>query len=454
MDKLKDIQNERIQSLNDNGTSEGDFVFYWMQQSQRTEYNHALEYAVEKANELDKPLIVFFGLNDDFPDANERHYHFMLEGLEEVNQSLKDRNIGFLVRHVSPEEGVVKLYDKASMIVTDRGYLDIQKEWRGHAAENVDCPLVQVESDVVVPVETVSEKEEYATRTIRPKIYEKLDRFLKPLEERDVKLGSLEYSFENNLAESDVKEIISKLDIDRSVKPVDNFQSGTSNAKDRLDEFIENKLDGYPDHSNDPTKNYLSGMSPYLHFGQISPLYIALEVKKADSPGEKEYLEQLIVRRELAMNFVHYSERYNSLDCVPEWARESLNKHKEDDRDYIYTRDEWEKAETHDKYWNAAQKEMIKTGKMHGYMRMYWGKKILEWSETPEKAFQTALYLNNKYELDGRDPNGYTGVAWCFGKHDQGWKERPIYGKVRYMNANGLKRKFDADKYIEMIEEI
>ncbi|MFW6196941.1 MAG: deoxyribodipyrimidine photolyase, partial [Thermoplasmatota archaeon] len=237
-------------------------------------------------------------------------------------------------------------------------------------------------------------------------------------------------------------------------KPVDTYHGGTSNAKDRLKDFIENKLNEYTDNSNDPTKDYLSDMSPYLHFGQISPLYIALEVKKADSPGEEDYLEELIVRRELAMNFVHYNEQYDSLDCVPGWARESLNKHKDDERDYVYSRDEWEEAETHDKYWNAAQKEMMKTGKMHGYMRMYWGKKILEWSETPEEAFQTALYLNNKYELDGRDPNGYTGVAWCFGKHDQGWKEREVYGKVRYMNANGLKRKFDADEYVEMIEKL
>lgn len=454
VDKEEGIQLERIKILNENGIKARDYIIYWMQQSQRTEYNHALEYAVQKANESNKPLIVFFGLTDDFPDANERHYHFMLEGLKEVNQSLKDRYIKFLIRHVSPEVGAVDLSDEASMIVTDRGYLDIQKEWRDHAADNIDCPLIQIESDVVVPVETTSEKEEYAARTIRPKIHEQLDRFLKPLEEREVDNKSLEYSFEGNIAGKDIEDIISDLDIDSSVKPVDTFHGGTDNANDRLKDFIENKLDGYPDNSNDPTKDYLSGMSPYLHFGQISPLYIALEIKKANSPGEEDYLEELIVRRELAMNFVHYNDRYDSLECVPEWARESLEKHKEDERDYVYSRGEWENAETHDKYWNAAQKEMMKTGKMHGYMKMYWGKKILEWSETPEEAFQTALYLNNKYELDGRDPNGYTGVAWCFGKHDQGWKERPVYGKVRYMNANGLKRKFDADKYVEMIEEI
>lgn len=187
--------------------------------------------------------------------------------------------------------------------------------------------------------------------------------------------GSLEFTFQNNLAEKDIENIVSKLDIDGSVKPIDTFHGGTGSANDRLQDFIENKLDGYPDHSNDSTKDNLSVMSPYLHFGQISPLYIALEVKKANSPGEEDYIEELIVRRELAMNFVHYNDRYDSLESVLEWARESLDKHKVDKRDYIYSRDEWENAETHDKYWDAAQKEMMKTGKMHGYMKMYWGKR-------------------------------------------------------------------------------
>jgi len=195
-------------------------------------------------------------------------------------------------------------------------------------------------------------------------------------------------------------------------------------------------------------------MSPYLHFGQISPLYIALEVSKTKSPGKEAYLEELIVRRELSMNFVHYSETYDSFDSIPQWARKTLRAHQKDRRDYLYRREEFEQGKTHDPYWNAAQKEMVVTGKMHGYMRMYWGKKILEWSKTPQEAFQTTLYLNNKYELDGRDPNGFTGVAWCFGKHDRPWGERTIFGNVRYMNEGGLKRKFDADRYVEKIKRL
>ncbi len=154
------------------------------------------------------------------------------------------------------------------------------------------------------------------------------------------------------------------------------------------------------------------------------------------------------------MNFVFYNQNYDSFDGLPEWAKKTLKEHEKDRREYIYTLEELENAETHDPYWNAAQEEMRIKGKMHGYMRMYWGKKILEWSKTPEDAFKIALYLNNKYELDGRDPNGFTGVAWCFGKHDRPWKERQIFGKIRYMNAKGLKRKFDADGYAEKIKRL
>ncbi len=210
-------------------------------------------------------------------------------------------------------------------------------------------------------------------------------------------------------------------------------------------------MDRYEELKNDPTKECVSNMSPFLHFGQISPLHIALRVSETDSPGKDAYLEELIVRRELSVNFVFYNKNYDAFEGLPEWAKKTLKEHEKDPREYVYTLEELENAETHDPYWNAAQREMTLRGKMHGYMRMYWGKKIIEWSRTPENAFKTAVYLNNKYELDGRGPNGFTGVAWCFGKHDRPWKERPIFGKIRYMNANGLKRKFDADGYVAKI---
>ncbi|NIR87707.1 deoxyribodipyrimidine photo-lyase [Candidatus Bathyarchaeota archaeon] len=447
------IQKERVKVLNKKRIKNGSYVLYWMQASPRSEYNHALEYAISKANELNKPLFAYFGITDSYPDANERHYYFMLEGIKEVQSSLEEKGVRLVIWRKSPKVGVAELSKDASLTVVDRGYLKIQKEWRSYAAKHVDCPLVQVESDVVVPVEEASPKEEYSAATFRPKIKRKLDYFLVPLKENYPKIDSLHTDFDSFDVE-DVKKAISSLNIDRSVKKVNDFRGGTHEAKKHLEDFLKNKLDHYPELRNDPTKDYLSNMSPYLHFGQISPLYIALKVLATDSPGKEAYLEELIVRRELSTNFVFYDQNYDSFDGLPEWTKKTLKEHEKDPREYIYTLEQLENAETHDPYWNAAQEEMMIKGKMHGYMRMYWGKKILEWSKNPEEAFKIALYLNNKYELDGRDPNGFTGVAWCFGKHDRPWKERQIFGKIRYMNAKGLKRKFDADGYVEKIKNI
>jgi deoxyribodipyrimidine photo-lyase len=370
----------------------------------------------------------------------------MLEGLKEVMTSLKDRGIVMVVSRGSPQDGVVEFSTRASLVICDRGYLNIQKKWRHYVAGHVECPLLQVEADVVVPVETVSKKDEYSAATFRPKFNRILPAYLRPLDEQSALVDSTQFSYESYDI-SDTSRAVSGLNIDHNVKQVNGFHGGTGEAKTRLEDFIGSKLDSYADLKNDPNADSLSNLSPYLHFGQISPLYIALEVMKTGSRGIEAFLEELLVRRELSMNFVHYNVRYDSYDGLPEWAKRTLSEHKSDSRDYVYSREELEKAKTHDPYWNAAQKEMAITGKMHGYMRMYWGKKILEWTTDPEEAYESALYLNNKYELDGRDPNGFTGVAWCFGKHDRPWGSRPVFGTIRYMSSNGLKRKFDVERY-------
>ena len=445
------IQKERIQALNAKETKRGRYVLYWMQASQRTEYNHALEYAVLKANELHQPLVVFFGITDHFPEGSQRHYTFMLEGLREVRRSLEKRGIQMVIQHTSPEQGVVQFAKGASFVVVDRGYLKIQRAWRDAAASRMDCPLVQVESDVIVPIEETSPKEEYTAATIRSKIHKKLDHFLCPLKEVDPVIESLSLDFDS-FDIDDVEEAVSRLHIDRSVKKVSCYRGGSGEAKKHLRLFLRDKLDRFPELRNDPTVDFLSHMSPYLHFGQISPLSIALTVSQTQGLSKEAYLEELIVRRELSMNFVFYNGQYDSFEgAIPQWAQKTLKAHQKDKRPYLYALEELETAKTHDPYWNAAHNEMVFTGKMHGYMRMYWGKKILEWSKTPDEAFRAALYLNNKYELDGRDPSGFTGVAWCFGKHDRPWKEREIFGNVRYMNEGGLKRKFDADEYVRLM---
>ncbi len=447
------IQPTRLRSLNAKDVRDGDYVLYWMQASQRAESNHALEYAVLRANELRRPVVVYFGLTGSFPDANARHYAFMLEGLAEVKRALAAKGIVFVVRAVSPDEGAVEMAGRASLAVTDRGYLKIQKAWRATAAERMDCSVIQVEADAVVPVEDASPKEEYAAATIRPKILKKLKDYLVPLRERRPRKDSLTFEFPA-LDIDDIDKTVGLLGADRSVAKSAFYRGGTSEAKKRLKQFLKDKVDHFQDLRNNPALDYLSHLSPYLHFGQISPLYVALEASKISSPGKNAFLEELIVRRELSLNYVHYNAQYETFDGVPFWARKTIAAHQDDARPALYALEDLEAAKTHDPYWNAAQLEMARTGKMHGYMRMYWGKKIIEWTRAPEDAFRAALYLNNKYELDGRDPNGFTGVAWCFGKHDRPWQERTVFGNVRYMNDNGLRRKFDADQYVRNVEKL
>lgn len=450
------IHPTRIQSLNKNQRLEkGAYVIYWMHASQRTEYNHALEYAISLANDYDCPAIVYFELIDDFPSANARHYQFALEGIPEIIEALEKRGIRF-VCHYAGKKGtkdLLALSKKARCIVTDVGYLRFQRDWRDRYAKAVDCPFYAVETNVVIPVEVVSDKEEYAARTIRKKVTSTLSEYMVPLPHQKPRHSSLNLSFAS-FDLTDTKKAITQLSLDWTVSPVSTFHGGTKEAKKQLSHFVTHALVDYDDTRNDPTAKTLSNMSPYLHFGQISPLYIALQLQKQKTKAVDVYLEELIVRRELAVNYVHFNKQYDSYAGLPVWAKETLKKHSGDTREYIYTKKQFEDATTHDPYWNAAQLEMVKTGKMHGYMRMYWGKKILEWSKTPKAAFDLALYLNDKYELDGRDPNGYTGVAWCFGKHDRPWFERGVYGTVRYMNANGLKRKFNVEAYVKWVDAL
>ena len=450
------IQIERISYLNEKKEQKGKYIIYWMQASQRTHYNQALEMAIRIANQRSLPVMVYFELIDHFPEANLRHYYFMLEGLKEVSGELNDLVIQIMINYPPDKQypDLLELSRKAVMVITDCGYLRFQRQWRENVAGQLPCMMMQVESDVVIPVETVSSKEEYTAGTFRPKINRLIQNYLKPIKMTTPEYSSLDFKI-NSFSIDNIYESLNQLSIDSSVPLSPFYQGGTSQAKKLLNRFIEEKIYRYASLSNDPSQDYLSHMSPYLHFGQISPLYIALR-GQAEAPVEiyENYLEELIVRREVAINFVYYNPNYDKFKGLPEWAENTLEEHKYDIRPYVYSKEELEQALTHDPYWNAAQKEMVITGKMHGYMRMYWSKKILEWSPTPQEAFERCLYLNNKYELDGRDPNGYAGVAWCFGKHDRAWKERSIFGKVRYMNDNGLKRKFDIDRYVERINQL
>ena len=450
------VEDTRCRRLNERDQRRGRYVLYWMQQSQRASFNPALERAIAVANRAGLPVLVAFGLMDDYPEANLRHYRFMLEGLRDVATTLARRGIGFVVRRGAPGDVAVALAQDAALMVCDRGYLRHQKAWWQDVAARAPCGVIQVEGDVVVPLEAASDKVEAAARTLRPKLHRLWEEYLTPLEDAPVRQSSHDLPIAS-IDVADIEGVLGGLKLDRSVPPVRRLRGGTSEARRRLWEFVGASLDGYAAGRSEPAAFQCSLLSPYLHFGQISPVEIALAVRDARQGADADrraYLEELIVRRELAANFVQFEPRYHDYAGLPGWARATLEAHRADPRPHVYTREQLETACTHDRYWNAAMHEMVHTGFMHNYMRMYWGKKILEWTPDPETAFQTTLYFNNRYFLDGRDANSYANVAWIFGAHDRPWPERPVFGKVRAMTATGLERKFDMAAYLRAVDAL
>jgi deoxyribodipyrimidine photo-lyase len=247
-------------------------------------------------------------------------------------------------------------------------------------------------------------------------------------------------------------ELLESLPIDRSVGRADSFDGGTTEGLARLKRFIRDALPYYAERRNAPELDATSHLSRYLHFGQLGPHTIALAVRDADAPEQSRnsLLEELIVRRELAIAFTTYNRHFPTIASCEGWARKTLADHADDQRTHAYTERQLENAETHDPLWNAAQRQMVDSGWMHGYLRMYWAKKILEWRRSPADAYAIAVRLNDKYEVDGRDPNGYAGIAWAIGgKHDRAWPERPIFGKIRYMSGASTGRKFNSRAYID-----
>jgi deoxyribodipyrimidine photo-lyase len=420
-----------------------------MSRDQRVRDNWALIFAQEKALEKKSPLLVAFCLNPDFLGATLRQYTFMLKGLEETAQKLKDYKIPFFLLPGKPGAILPEFLKKhqASLLVSDFSPLKIKKDWNTSLVSNLAIPYIEVDAHNVVPCWHSSPKQEYGAYTLRPKLRKLLPEFL----EEFPKLKKHPILSDQNPAPIPWDRLAMHLKIDRSVGEVEEIVPGSDAAAKVLQAFLESRIKKYPEGSRDPNLDSLSGLSPYLHFGQISAQRVALETQKAQVRPEiiEAFLEELIIRRELADNYCFYNEFYDSFAGFPEWAKKTLDEHRKDKREFIYSQEEFERALTHDDLWNAAQNEMVFYGKMHSYMRMYWAKKILEWTESPETAQEVCIYLNDRYELDGRDPNGYTGIAWSLGGvHDRAWNERSIFGKIRYMSYQGCVRKFDINTYI------
>jgi len=429
---------------------DGRCVVYWMQRSQRGFDNPALDVAVHTANLLKLPVIAFFAPVPFYPNANLRAYVFLNQGIADIAEDLSRRDIGFVLRRY-PEHSLIRFCEevKAAMVVGDENPLREPNHWREVASKKLRVPLWTVDSDVIVPSKLL-EKAQYAARVIRPRLQAHLEQFLVPCANPKAHVNwSRPRGLHSLASETDITE---GWKLDRSVGPVSSFRGGSNEARRLLKEFIRHKLDGYAEKRNRPEVDGSTRLSPYLHFGHIGPLTIALAVQKAAAlqKDKDSLLNELIVWRELAINLAWFNPLYDSFEVAEPWAHKTLAAHAKDPRPVVYTERQLENAETHDDLWNAAQRQMVNFGWMHNVMRMYWAKKILEWTKSAAHAHRIAVKLNDKYFLDGRDPNGYAGVAWAIvGKFDRPWFERPIFGQIRYMSAASTGKKFDSRKYIE-----
>jgi deoxyribodipyrimidine photo-lyase len=423
-----------------------------MNRDQRASDNWALLFAAERAQAHREPLVVVFNVENGFLGGGYRQHAFKVAGLQETANTLAQRSIPFyLLQGNDTVRHIISFVQRFGIgaVVTDFSPLKLQQEWLQRLTQSVDVPVAEVDAHNVVPVWQASEKCEYAARTIRPKIHRQLDTFL--TEFPQILRQPAPWPHEVPSIDWSTAKTAPQFAVD--VPPVSWCAAGETAAHEQLQRFLDERLHRYSDASNDPNEHVVSDLSPYLHFGHISAQRIAhaVEARPGTRREDKDaFLEELIVRKELSDNYCFFEPNYDTPSGFPTWAQETLDVHKDDERPYVYTKEEFEMAKTHDDLWNAAQRQMVTTGKMHNYMRMYWAKKILEWTNTPQYAQNVAIELNDRYELDGRDPNGYVGVAWSIGGvHDRGWTERPIFGKVRYMNRNGCKRKFDVEHYIQ-----
>jgi deoxyribodipyrimidine photo-lyase len=435
--------------------AEGRCVVYWMQRAQRATGNPALDLAVKLANELRIPVVVFFAPVPFYPHANLRHYRFLIDGIPDIAEDLKIRNIGFALR-AYPDHSLLKFCEETrpAIVIGDENPMREPEAWRVRVAAKIRVPLWTVDADVIVPSKLLL-KEQFAARTIRPRIHALLPQFM--VAQKDSR-AHVRWTSPPRLGSLPVHEdFMTRWRLDRSVAPAPGWRGGSKQALRVLNEFVRKRLAAYPEARNHPEVDATSRLSPYLHFGHIGPRTVALAVERCDAPaGAKQaFLEQVIVRRELSVNFVRFNPSYDSMECLEPWAERSFAEHAHDPRAVIYSESEMEQGATHDPLWNAAQKQMVLSGWMHNYLRMYWAKKILEWSPSVSEAYQRAVRLNDRYELDGRDPNGYAGIAWAVvGKHDRAWSNRAVYGKVRYMSLANTSRKFDAKTYMEQIAKL
>jgi len=471
MSDADDLLQSRVKTLKSSST-QGKCVLYIMSRDQRVADNHALLAAQKHAISKKLPLAVVFCLQNKTGNRAREHYEFMMSGLFELESTLHKFDIPFMLLIGDPKQKIAAVIHHTS---PDAVYFDFNplrgpRALQTHIAKNATCNVYVVDTHNIVPVWVASDKQEYAAYTMRPKLHRLLNKYL--IEPDKVVVHP--YVWPGTVRPTvDLKDLIEEtLQKQQSNGTKISWHAGEQAANLHLDAFINKKIEVYGTNRNSPLIDAQSNLSPYLHFGHISSLRVALNLQKEslkignnlhllnsstmpkqNDQSNKQYsidalLEELIVRKELADNFCYYCPDYDNLHAAQAWALQTLTKHRLDERKYLYSYSQLESATTHDKAWNTAQTQLTTVGKMHGYMRMYWAKKVLEWTESPEQAIEFLVKLNDFYSIDGGDPNGYAGILWSVaGVHDRPWNERSIFGLIRYMNYDGLKRKFDLKAY-------
>jgi deoxyribodipyrimidine photo-lyase len=459
--------------------SGGEFVLYWMQTTHRAHDNFALNFAIEQANGLDLPVVVYHGLRHDYPWASDRFHSWILESVVDLYADFAAKGIQYAF-WLSRERGaftrwpagaardeptpgrgdhrptaLLQLADRAALVVTDYYPTFIVPRQTLGLRRKTGTPVLAVESCTVVPMRSV-EKAHSTARGIRPVLMNALEHFLFPVPNPEPKVRRrIELPFEPVIpTAATIPTLVASCDVDHTVLPSRSFRGGSRAGRARLQSFLETGLPRY-DERNDPNElDPVSRLSPWLHFGNLSIHEILLAAREAGpSPQYQKFLDEALTWRELAHNFCHYDPKHRTAAAIPEWARKQLADHESDPRPHLYSMEEMEQGRTGEELWNAAQRWYLHEGWMHNYMRMLWGKTVLQWTPDAAGALRVLEHLNNRYSLDGRDPNSYGGIMWIFGKFDRPFYRRPIYGNVRYMSLKAAKGKFDVNRYVEEAPE-
>lgn len=480
------IPSTRRRLLNDGALrSEGQFILYWMTSARRTRFNFALDRALELAGELQKPLVVLEALRCDYPYASDRHHRFLLEGMRVHEAEFGAAGVTYYP-YVEPQRGAGKgllreLSESACAVIADDSPAFFYPRMLAAAAREVRVALEAIDSNGLLPVSATDHAfsrafdfRRFLQRELAPHL--RATPAAAPLAGRKPSLPlTLPEAVVQRWPRASAEllagdaQALAALPIDHEVYPVD-LEGGAQAARARLAEFVALRLEGYAEQRNEPDRESTSGLSPYLHFGHTSPHEVFAAIARAEgwSPasigaerrgarsgwwgmgaGAEAFLDQLVTWRELGVNFASTRDDIDRYESLPDWARTTLAEHAQDPRPHVYTHEQLEGAQTHDELWNAAQTQLRESGRIHNYLRMLWGKMILNWSESPQDALRSMLELNDRYALDGRDPNSYSGVFWVLGRYDRAWgPEREVFGKVRYMSSKNTHRKLKLDRYL------